>query len=107
MAEAQINRTEGNGVGQAGSTVSDGLFQVGEQVMVTMEADQLNLLGQVFRPIFCGTITEVTRGYITLFPVIIKMSNAPFFRFPCPLSFPIPKMASFVPFDCNTRFPIP
>ncbi|MBE3577904.1 MAG: hypothetical protein IMX00_09475 [Limnochordales bacterium] len=57
MAEEQINRTEGNGVGQAGGAGSDDLFRVGQQVLVTMEADQLNLLGQVFRPIFCGTIT--------------------------------------------------
>lgn len=85
------------------------IFQefLGKSILITMTADQLNILGQTFRPIFCGTVTTVTDGYITLDPVIIRMHNAPFFPFPTPLSFPIEKISNFLPFDCQTRFPIP
>ncbi|MBZ4687103.1 MAG: hypothetical protein JG764_736 [Clostridiales bacterium] len=79
----------------------------GQNVLLTMVSDQLNILGQTFRPIFCGKVAKVTNGFITLDPVIIKMSNAPFFRFPTQLSFPIERIANFLPFDCETQFPIP
>lgn len=79
----------------------------GQSILLTMFSDQLNILGQVFRPIFCGKVVKVTNGFITLEPVIIKMSNAPFFKFPTPLSFPIERIVNFVPFDCETRFSIP
>lgn len=79
----------------------------GQSILVTTQSDQLNILGQTFRPIFCGKVVEVTNGHITLDPVIIKMSNAPFHRFPTPLCFPIEKIANFVAFDCEIQFPIP
>ena len=79
----------------------------GESILVVTEAVQLNLLGQTFRPIFCGPIIEVDQGHITLFPVTIKLFNAPFFQFPTPLSIPLEKIAHFTPgFDCNTRIPL-
>lgn len=78
-----------------------------KEVMVVMESDQLNILGQVFRPIFCGKVRKVTNGYLTLEPAIIKMNNAPFFHFPTPLCFPLERITYFLPFDCNTRIPIP
>ena len=78
----------------------------GENVLVVTECNQLNILGQTFRPIFCGRVVEVTNGFITLDPVNIKMSNAPFYKFPTPLSFPMEHIAVFTPFDCNRRIPL-
>ena len=66
-----------------------------EEVLVITEAVQLNLLGQVFRPVFSGTISEVYQGHITLSPVIIKMVNAPFYKCPFPLSIPLEQIVSY------------
>jgi hypothetical protein len=80
---------------------------IGDSILIVTESDQLNLFGQTFRPIFCGTIIRVTQGDVTLFPVNIKMINAPFFQFPTPLSIPLEKIAHFTPnFDCNERIPL-
>lgn len=86
----------------------NGLFAsvLGQEILLVMQADQLNMLGQTFRPIFCGSVVEVTDGYLTLDPVIIKMPNAPFHRHPTPLSFPLERIDNFTPFDCRIRFPI-
>ncbi|AVQ98376.1 hypothetical protein OBCHQ24_04915 [Oceanobacillus iheyensis] len=79
----------------------------GESILLVTESDQLNLFGQTFRPVFCGEITDVQQGQLTLFPVNIKMVNAPFFNFPTPLSIPLEKIAHFTPdFDCNARLPL-
>jgi hypothetical protein len=92
--------------------VEDELFeqlqgQIGESILIVTESDQLNLFGQTFRPIFCGTIISVTQGDVTLFPVNIKMINAPFFQFPTPLNIPLEKIAHFtLNFDCNERIPL-
>lgn len=77
-----------------------------KDILLVTESKQLSILGQTFRPIFSGRVTDVTNGFITLFPVIIKMHNAPFYRFPTPLSFPIEKIAIFTPFDPNRRIPL-
>lgn len=80
---------------------------IGEELLVVTETAQLNLLGQTFRPIFIGPLVEVEEGHITLFPVTIKILNAPFFKFPTPLSIPLEKIAHFTPdFDSDTRFPL-
>lgn len=80
---------------------------IGESILLITESDQLNIFGQTFRPVFCGTIFEVEQGHLTLFPVNIKLVNAPFFNFPTPLSIPLEKIAHFTPdFDCNERIPI-
>lgn len=92
--------------------IEDELFeqlqgQIGESILIVTESDQLNLFGQTFRPIFCGTIISVTQGDVTLFPVNIKMINAPFFQFPTPLNIPLQKIAHFtLNFDCNERIPL-
>lgn len=92
--------------------VEDPLFDelqglIGESILIITESDQLNLFGQAFRPIFCGTIFSVEQGNITLFPVTIKMVTAPFFQFPIPLSIPLEKIAQFTPnFDCDMRIPL-
>lgn len=77
-----------------------------KSVMLVTMRDQLNILGQTFRPIFCGTVVDVTNGFVTLDPVNIKMHNAPFFTFPTPLSFPMEHIALFTPFDCSRRIPL-
>jgi len=76
---------------------------LGESVLLVLESAQLNILGQTFRPVFCGEVVEVTNGFITLYPANIKMSNAPEFIFPTPLKFPIEHIALFTEFDCDTR----
>lgn len=79
---------------------------LGRNILLSLQADQLNILGQTFRPVFSGKLILVTDGYIQLDPVIIKFPNAPFHRHPTPLNFPINRIIFFVPFDPNTRFPI-
>jgi len=80
---------------------------IGEEILIVTETAQLNLLGQTFRPIFVGPIVEVEGGHISLFPVTIKILNAPFYRFPTPLSIPLEKIAHFTPnFDSDIRFPL-
>ncbi|WP_084783357.1 hypothetical protein [Bacillus dakarensis] len=94
------------------ANVEDQLFDelngmIGKSILVVTNSDQLNLFGQTFRPIFCGTIIRVTQGDVTLFPVNIKMINAPFYQFPTPLSIPLEKISHFSPdFDCNDRIPL-
>ncbi|RFU64610.1 hypothetical protein [Bacillus sp. V59.32b] len=90
----------------------DGVFEelrkrIGEEILIITVSPQLNLLGQTFRPIFCGTIVEVERGHMTLFPVNIRLVNAPFFQFPTPLSIPLEKgvQATF-DFSCDEVFPL-
>ncbi|MEC2075265.1 hypothetical protein [Metabacillus fastidiosus] len=79
----------------------------GTEILVITESDQLSLFGQTFRPIFCGTVFEVNPGSLTLFPVQIKLVNAPFFNFPTPLSIPLEKVAQFTPgFNCDDRIPL-
>ncbi|MCM3387113.1 hypothetical protein M3649_03075 [Ureibacillus chungkukjangi] len=86
----------------------DQLFRevLGKSILLVTESRQLNILGQTFRPIFNGVVTDVGNGFITLDPVIIKMHNAPFFRFPTPLSFPIEHIAIFTEFDMDRRIPL-
>jgi len=74
-----------------------------QDVLLVLEQDQLSILGQTFRPIFVGRVTKVTNGYITLNPVTIKMHNAPFYKFPTPLSFPMEHIVVFTPFDPDRR----
>lgn len=79
---------------------------LGQSILITLAPDQLNVLNQVFRPIMCGRLVEVTNQYITLERVNIKMSNAPEFIFPTPLIIPLVQLIWYMPFDCNTRFPL-
>jgi len=83
------------------------LDMLGKDILVVLDAVQLNILGQVFRPIFTGRVSEVTNGSITLDPVIIKMNTAPFYEFPTPLSFPMENIVYFTPFDPKTNISIP
>jgi ribosome maturation factor RimP len=80
---------------------------LGKEVLVITKSDQLNILGQTFRPIFCGTVKAVEESHLTLDPVIIKLVNAPFFRFPTPLNIPFNKIAHLTEdFDCAMKFPL-
>ncbi|WP_047985569.1 hypothetical protein [Ornithinibacillus californiensis] len=81
--------------------------KLGEQLLVITQATQLNLLGQVFRPVFCGTIKDVQEGHITLSPVIIKMVNAPYYECPFPLSIPLEQVVAFsTEVPCDMAFPL-
>lgn len=82
------------------------LERLGKTVLIIMSSNQLNILGQTFRPLFCGRVVKVTNGFVTLDPVNIKMHNAPFFVFPTPLNFPIENISVFLDFDCSQRISI-
>ena len=86
----------------------NGMYEdvLGTSILLVLRSAQLNILGQTFRPIFCGKVVEVTNGTITLYPANIKMSNAPQYIFPTPLTFPIERIALFTEFDCETRLPL-
>lgn len=101
--DGEENRTSNNSIVPGNRMFSEIL---GQEILLVMRADQLNLFGQTFRPIFCGLVREVTNGFITLDAVIIKMPNAPFHRFPTPLSFPMEQIATFTPFDCGRQIPL-
>jgi len=73
-------------------------------ILLIGQDEQLSILGQAFRPVYCGKVTRVTDSVVTLFPVQIRMPQAPEFQFPTPLSFPIDKIAMFTPFDCSVLF---
>jgi hypothetical protein len=94
------------------SKVNDPLFaffseNMGKQILIITESSQLNILGQTFRPIFCGKIAEVEPGHLTLTPVTIKILNAPFHKFPIPISIPFEKIAHFTTdVDCSMRIPL-
>lgn len=75
-----------------------------QSLLVILDDNQLNILNQVFRPIFCGIVTEVTNEYVVLSQVNIKMSNAPEFVFPTPLIIPLINIVWFTPFDPSIRF---
>ena len=80
----------------------DFLSLLDKEILVITKAVQLNLLGQVFRPVFAGTVIEVRDGHLTLSPAIIKMVNSPFYRSPFPLSIPFERIVSYtteVPVD--------
>ncbi|MEW8970557.1 MAG: hypothetical protein AB2411_08020 [Mesobacillus sp.] len=81
--------------------------EMGNQILIITESSQLNILGQTFRPIFCGKIAEVEPGHLTLSPVTVKILNAPFHKFPVPLSIPFEKIAHFTAdIDCSMRIPL-
>lgn len=82
------------------------LEMLDKTILLVTNSKQLNILGQTFRPIFTGKVVDVTNGFITLDPVMIKMHNAPFFKFPTPLSFPMEHIALFTEFDMNRRIPL-
>ena len=110
--EEEIDREEDSELESSELEIEDDLFRqfeylLGDSVLIVTETQQLNLLGQTFRPIFCGTVCEVEIGHITLYPVTIKLLNAPFHQSPFPLSIPFEKIAHFTPnFDCGMRFPL-
>ena len=79
---------------------------MGKTVLLVTQSKQLNLLGQTFKPIFTGRLVAVNNGFITLEPAIIKMQNAPFFKFPTPLNFPIEHIVVITPFDLDRKIPL-
>ncbi|MBM7693050.1 hypothetical protein JOC77_002489 [Peribacillus deserti] len=93
------------------STISSGALELinenlGRDILIVVSADQLNIFGQTFRPIFVGKLIQADEGHITLWPVQIKMSNAPNFEFPTPLMFPVEAVTAITSFDRDIKFPI-
>jgi hypothetical protein len=89
------------------SKVEDIIQQsLNKDVLLVIQADQLNLFGQTFRPIFVGQLIQAGEGRVTLWPVQIKMPNAPFYEFPTPLIFPLEVISAITDFDPTTRFSI-
>lgn len=76
--------------------------RLGSKILITLDAEELNLLGKKFRPVFCGKLVVVANGYIRLNSVIIKLPDEQIWKHPTPLSFPINKISSFVEYDCKT-----
>lgn len=77
---------------------------LGQSLLIVLSANQLNIQNQVFRPIMCGNVVEVTNQYVELDHVNIKMSNAPEYVFPTQLIIPLINVSWFMPFDCSVRF---
>lgn len=77
-----------------------------ENLVFVLKPTQLNILGQVFRPILTGNITEISNQYVKLDKVNIKMSNAPEFIFSKPLTIPLNQIVTFFSFPADKRFPL-
>ena len=90
------------------SQQADNIIQqsLNNDVLVVLQANQLNIFGQTFRPIFVGTLIQAGEGRITLWPVQIKMPNAPYYEFPTPLMFPLESITAITEFDPTTKFSI-
>jgi hypothetical protein len=91
--------------------VKDGLVAeiqkfMGQDILISLDEDQLNILGQTFRPLFVGRVVEVNQAYVKLDPVVVKIITAPFFTFPTPLQFPLEKIIGITPLDRETIFPL-
>ncbi|MBM7694696.1 hypothetical protein JOC77_004173 [Peribacillus deserti] len=84
---AQGERNQGTNLSSAALDLIN--ENLGRELLIVVSADQLNIFGQTFRPIFVGKLIQADEGLITLWPVQIKMSNAPNFEFPTPLMFPV------------------
>ena len=79
---------------------------INNDVLLVLQADQLNIFGQTFRPIFVGRLIQAGEGRVTLWPVQIKMPNAPYYEFPTPLIFPLESITAMTEFDPATKFSI-
>lgn len=77
-----------------------------ENLVFVLKPTQLNVLGQVFRPILTGKIMEITNQYVKLDKVNIKMTNAPEYIFPKPLTIPLNQIVNFFSFPADERFPL-
>lgn len=77
-----------------------------KNIVFVLKPAQINILGQVFRPIFSGNIAEVTESFIILENVNMKIPMAPEFIFPKSLVIPTSMIAVFFEFDADKRFPL-
>jgi hypothetical protein len=103
-----LNSLKEEGSGFVNKELKDLVNQyMDKEVLLMLDAHHLNLMGQTFRPIFVGTVQRVTEGFVTLSPVTVKMFNAPEFKFPTPLHFPLERVVVFTPeFSSSTVFPL-
>ena len=77
-----------------------------KNIVLVLKPEQINILGQVFRPIFSGNIVELTDSYLVMEKVNMKISSAPEFIFPTSLTIPLNQIAVFFQYDSNKRFPL-
>lgn len=77
---------------------------LGQSVLIVLKPNHLNILGQVFTPVICGTIIETSKEYVELKNVNIRMNFAPDFEFPTRLVIPLSQLSVFTPFDRNIKF---
>jgi hypothetical protein len=81
--------------------------QCEKSLVLSLRPAQVNILGQVFRPIVAGTIRQVRPGYVMLYPATLKMPTAPFHKFPTPLCIPYGQIAEVILVPADTNFPLP
>lgn len=79
----------------------------GKNVTLVLRPLQVNLLGQVFRPIVGGRVRLLRPHLVLLNPAILKIPTAPNHRFPTPLAIPLNQIASVLPLPGDAVFPLP
>lgn len=77
---------------------------LGKTVLMVLKPKHLNILGQSFTPVICGKVSEITKEYVEVQNVNIRMHHAPDFEFPTPLVIPLSQLSVFTPFDGNIKF---
>ena len=77
-----------------------------KELLISLQASQLSILNQTFRPLMVGKLTRLDNKYAYFTHVNIKMQNAPEFEFPTPLFIPIKEIAWYLEFNRTTRFSI-
>lgn len=89
------------------SNLAEAFKNIGKKnIVLALKPEQINILGQVFRPIFSGKISELTDSYILLDKVNMKISSAPEFIFPTSLTIPLNQIALFFEYPADKRFPL-
>ncbi len=79
---------------------------INHELLFSLQATQLSILNQTFRPLLVAKLEKVDKKYVYLKHVNIKMQNAPEFEFPTPLIIPIKQIAWFTEFNRAIRFSI-
>jgi len=79
----------------------------GKNLTLVLRPTQVNMLGQVFRPIVAGRVRLLRPHLVLLNPAILKIPTAPDHRFPTPLAIPLNQIASVLPLAGDAVYPLP
>ncbi|MDP2872260.1 MAG: hypothetical protein Q8P31_06970 [Bacillota bacterium] len=79
----------------------------GKEVTLVLKPAQVNLLGQVFRPIVGGRVRLLRPHLVLLDPAVLKIPTAPNHHFPTPLAIPLGQIAGILPLAGDALFPLP